>query len=182
MKIIAALILAALAGAFAWKTTQEESKGPGFEVVSKETAQALEVISMPFGGETFSFEVADDLPAIQKGLSGRATIPDGTGMLFIDDTSRIQSYWMVDCLTDMDICFVSAAGKVTAVHTMPKELPRGENEPVPVYHARLPRYSSNLPAKYAIETPPGTNKRLGIKPGMAFDTIDWRAVDKLREK
>lgn len=182
MKILAALLLIAVGSAFAWQASQGDSKGPGFKVVSAETKDALEVIELPFGGETFTLEVADDVPSIRKGLSGRAEIPAGKGMLFIDDRSRVQNYWMIDCLTDIDICFVSANGKVTAVHTMPKEPLRGEGEPVPVYEARLPRYSSNLPAKYAIETAPGTNKRLGIKPGMTLKDIDWRAIDKLREE
>lgn len=183
MKIIASVLVAVAGAGFAYEASRQDGRGDGdtgFEVVSKETATALEVIRFPFGGEAFSFEVADDLAAIQKGLSGRTELPGGTGMLFIDDRARIQSYWMVDCLTDMDIAFVAPSGKVTAVHAMTKEPPRAEGEPIPVYHARLPRYSSNLPAKYAIETPPGTNKRLGIKPGTVVD-IDWAAIDTLRE-
>ncbi len=183
MKILASVLVALAGAGFAYQSSQQDGRqagDKGFEVVSKESANALEVIRFPFGGEAFAFEVADDLPSIQKGLSGRTEIPAGTGMLFIDDRARIQSYWMVDCLTDMDIAFVAPSGKVTAVHAMKKESPRAENEPIPVYHARLPRYSSNLPAKYAIETPPGTNKRLGIKPGTVID-IDWSAIDSLRE-
>ncbi|MDA0803633.1 MAG: DUF192 domain-containing protein [Planctomycetota bacterium] len=176
IKLFGAVVLIAAGAGFAYQATQD--KGPGFEVVSAETKDKLEVIQFDFFGEPFKFEVADDLPAIKQGLSGRAEIPTGTGMLFIDDGARIQSYWMADCVIDMDIAFVAPSGKVTAIHTMKMDAPRGENEPVPVYHARLKRYSSNLPAKYAIETPAGTNERLGVKPGKKIE-IDWKAIDKL---
>ena len=180
LKLFGAVLLVGVGIAFAIQGVSGPESETGFTVVSKETADKLEVIRCSLGGESFDLEVADDLAATKKGLGGRESIPAGTGMLFIDSTVKIQSYWMLGCLTDMDIAFVAPNGLIRATYTMAKEAPRGANEPEAVFHARLKRYSSNLPAKYAIETPAGTNKRLKLKPGEKIE-LDWRAIDKLLE-
>ncbi|MCZ6836506.1 MAG: DUF192 domain-containing protein, partial [Planctomycetota bacterium] len=88
-------------------------------------------------GKSFVLEVASDLPAIEAGLSNRATIPDGTGMLFILPSSRKLKFWMKNCLTDIDIIYLDPNGRVTATHRMKAETPQGANETEKQYELRL---------------------------------------------
>jgi uncharacterized membrane protein (UPF0127 family) len=83
-------------------------------------------------------------------------------MIFVFPDVQVRGFWMKDCVTDMDIVYLDHLGYVTAVHTMRKELPRGPGEPQSIYEARLPRYSSVLPAQFAIELRAGRAKELGI--------------------
>ncbi|MFO0007464.1 MAG: DUF192 domain-containing protein [bacterium] len=102
-------------------------------------------------------------PSRQRGLGGVERIADDGGMIFVFPDVQMRGFWMKDCLTDMDIVYLDHLGYVTAVHTMRKELPRGAEEPQSIYEARLPRYSSLLPAQYAIELRAGRAKELGLR-------------------
>lgn len=114
-------------------------------------------------GVVFSLEVAADRPAIERGLMFRKTIPDGTGMLFIFPDAQVRSFWMKNCLTDIDIIFLDPQGHVTATHRMKAEPPKRDDETDAQYEARIPGYSSQWPAQFAIELPPGTLDQLNVR-------------------
>jgi hypothetical protein len=124
------------------------------------------------GGEVFRLEVAADTQARMRGLMERPRIePDG-GMLFIFPEPALQSFWMANCLVDIDIAYVDDRGVIVATHQMRAEpLPR-RGEPEWRYEARLARYPSRVPVRFAIELAAGTLRRLGIGPGdvIAMDT------------
>ena len=136
------------------------------------------VESVKIDGEWFHLELALDGASRFKGLSGRDHIePDG-GMLFVFKSPASQRFVMRDCFTDIDIIFLDAAGRITAMHHMPKEPPRNpDTEPIDnqatgtssKYEARLPKYSSRFPAQYVIELAGGTLERLDIKEGDQID-------------
>ncbi|MSR70105.1 MAG: DUF192 domain-containing protein [Phycisphaerales bacterium] len=125
---------------------------------------AIEQVTLQ--GKVFQFEVAANVADIARGLSNRAEIAANTGMIFIFPAGNERSFWMVDCLVDMDIAYLAADGTVLSVYSMKKEAPRGEREPVADYEARLKRYLSGPGAQFAIETPAGTNEALKIKTGV----------------
>ncbi len=83
-------------------------------------------------------------------------------MLFIFPKPRVQSFWMKDCLIDIDIIYLDPQGRVTATHRMKAEPPRRENETVQAYERRLPGYTSVYPALFAIELEAGTLEQLNI--------------------
>ncbi len=117
---------------------------------------------MEIAGKPFALTVSASDPTRQRGLGGIERIADDGGMIFVFPDVRVRGFWMKDCLTDMDIVYLDPLGYVTAVHTMRKELPRGAEEPQAIYESRLPRYSSVLPAQFAIELRAGRAKELGI--------------------
>ncbi|MFO0872850.1 MAG: DUF192 domain-containing protein [Phycisphaerales bacterium] len=126
----------------------------------------------------FALEVARDDKTREKGLGGRATLGDDAGMIFIFPDSRPRSFWMLDTLIDLDIIYVDPLGYVTAVHRMPAVAPRGKDESIDAYHARLKLYPSVSPAQFAIELKAGKAEELGIKPNEKIPA-DWERLKKL---
>ena len=116
-------------------------------------------------GEAFTLEVVTTRAAIEKGLGGRESIPENGGMLFVFPDVKARRFWMVECLVDIDIMYLDALGRITAIHTMPPEELRGEDESLLDYESRLPGYSSSYPAQFAIELIPGSFESLGIEVG-----------------
>ena len=98
-------------------------------------------------GRTFECRLALDEDARERGMGGVASIGPDEGMLFVFPGSEQHNFWMRDCLIGLDIAFIDAAGFVTAVHTMPAEPLRGEDESESAYYTRLKRYPSLTPAQ-----------------------------------
>ena len=113
-------------------------------------------------GEEYQLEVAQDEATRAKGLMGRTKIASDGGMLFIFPTSELRSFWMGNCLVDIDIMFLDANGRVTAIHTMKTEEPQREDEAEAAYQARMPGYSSVYATQLAIELRAGSIQRLGV--------------------
>ncbi|MCA9295871.1 MAG: DUF192 domain-containing protein, partial [Phycisphaerales bacterium] len=129
------------------------------------------------GEHTFTLELALTEDEWAVGLMGRPEIEPTGGMLFVYPTSRRLNFWMKFCETDIDVIFVDARGRITAMYAMPKEPPRREDESLPAYEARLPRYSSRYFAQFAIELAPGWLERLDLEVGQRLD-LDF---DRFRE-
>ncbi len=138
-------------------------------------ASGLPIEYINLQGTLFALEVAATDADIAKGLSKRAEIPPKTGMIFVFPGGNERSFWMIDCLVDMDIAYLSPDGTVLAIYTMKKEEPRGEKESELDYQNRLKRYLSGPGVQFAIETPAGTNDALKIKPGVKIP-IDRRVL------
>ncbi len=113
-------------------------------------------------GEEYQLEVAQDEATRAKGLMGRTEIASDGGMLFIFPTSELRSFWMGNCLVDIDIMFLDRYGRVTAIHTMKTEKPRKEDESEVDYSDRMPLYPSVYATQFAIELRAGSIERLGV--------------------
>ncbi len=116
-------------------------------------------------GHFFEFELALTSAQRQRGLMGRGTIPFDGGMIFVFEKEEEQSFWMANCLTDLDIAFLDSTGRIRATHTMRVEAPRGEHETREQYEDRMKRYPSNGPVSFAVEFKAGTLALLGLEPG-----------------
>jgi hypothetical protein len=127
--------------------------------------QTGETEKVTIGGQEFELEVVTTEEAIQRGLGGRTSIPHDGGMLFVFPNAQVRRFWMKDCLIDMDIMFLSALGRITAIHEMTAEPPRDENETEEAYELRLKGYTSLVTAQYAIELEHGRIAALGLKQG-----------------
>ena len=57
-------------------------------------------------GETFDLTIAADDASRTRGLGGVAEIPEHGGMIFAFRSAQPQGFWMIDCITDMDILYV----------------------------------------------------------------------------
>jgi len=122
-------------------------------------------VSVKMGSTQYNLEVADTPDKIIEGLSYRENIPQKTGMLFVMPKEQIHEFWMKDCLTDMDIIFLTTEGQIVNMENMIKERHKVSFETNESYQSRLKMYSSKYPAKYAIEIPSGDISRLGLEVG-----------------
>ncbi len=150
---------------------------------NKIDAKGLAKPEIVIGGENFKLEVAADYATRAKGLMGRKKIEDHGGMLFIYRQSAPLSFWMKNCLTDMDLIYLDRTGKIVAMHEMKKEPLQREDETQLQYENRLRGYPSRKPAQYVIEIKPGSNKRLKLKAGdqIKLDLLKLREI-VLREE
>lgn len=116
-------------------------------------------------GEEFQLRLSVDDVSRERGLKHETSIPDHGGMLFIfpDGKVGMQSFWMHECLVDMDLMFLDRRGIVTATHRMKVEPARREGESETAYQQRLRKYPSGYPAQFAIELKAGTLDRLNIR-------------------
>ena len=121
------------------------------------------------GEMTFNLELALSTERRRRGLGGRETLPADEGMLFAFPRAAQQRFWMYDCLMDIDIAYLDPIGYITAIHTMPKEAPRGVDELEVDYQNRLPGYPSRYPAQFVIELAPGMFETLGLEAGDRID-------------
>ena len=121
------------------------------------------------GEMTFNLELALSTERRRQGLGGRETLPADGGMLFAFPRAAQQRFWMYDCLMDIDIAYLDPIGYITAIHTMPKEAPRGVDELEVDYQNRLPGYPSRYPAQFVIELAPGMFETLGLEAGDRID-------------
>ncbi|NMA20821.1 MAG: DUF192 domain-containing protein [Lentisphaerae bacterium] len=113
----------------------------------------------------------------QIGLMGRKTLEEDQGMLFVRDHEEIMFFWMKNTLVPLDIVFLDRNGVVVKIRQMPVEAPQGPQESLDEYHQRLPTYSSEKPAAFALELKSGITDILQLKPG---DRIDLNP-DQLRK-
>lgn len=92
-----------------------------------------------------------------KGLMGRTELPEGAGMLFMFAEERPLSFWMKNTLIPLDILFFTAEGGFVSSATM-----------TPCTEDFCPSYSSNAPARYALEVPVGFAALHGVGRGWSM--------------
>ena len=159
-----------------------------FVMTACDERTAAGVESIKISGEWFHLELAADQPTRVRGLGGRDYLaPDG-GMLFVFPQPQVLQFVMRDCLVPIDVIFLDATGRITAMHTMPvepPEPPQAEDETDEDYRSRriayelaLPRYTSRFSAQFAVELAGGTLDRLGLEPGQKLD-IDLERLKTL---
>lgn len=95
-------------------------------------------------------------------------------MLFVFRRPEALGFVMRDCLVPIDIIFLDATGRVTAMHQMTLEEPRRPDEKPYAdalgrrrdpYEERLKIYRSNGPAQFAIELRGGMLDELSVSVG-----------------
>jgi len=123
------------------------------------------VMPVEMSGKTFQLDIVADNDTRNIGLGGRKEMDADKGMLFSFNDSKIRNFVMRDCYIDIDIIFLDSAGRITAMHTMPIENQRTDDESQSEYEQRLKRYSSRFNAKYAIELVGGMLETLNLEDG-----------------
>ena len=99
-------------------------------------------------------EVADTPARRERGLSGRAALAEGEGMLFPYAEPDRYGFWMPDMRFDIDILWIRA-GRI--VHVEPDV---SKDDPQRVYRP-------GEPADLVLELPAGTARRRGFQVGDA---------------
>ena len=105
------------------------------------------------GDNKYSLELATTPGQQEKGLSGRASMPQDHGMLFIFGGASDQCFWMKGMHFPLDIIWTDALHKV--VYMQP------DLSPSTYPHT----YCSTSAANYVIELNAGAVKRSGIHMG-----------------
>jgi hypothetical protein len=104
----------------------------------------------------FNVEVVSDRKALQQGLSGRSSMPDDHGMLFILDSSAEYSFWMKGMKLPVDILFFAEDKSLTGV--LPKLMPCKECQ----------TYKAPANTAFALEINAGLAEVLGFRTGDRF--------------
>lgn len=129
---------------------------------------------VPIAGRLFALELALTDEQHRRGLMDRAWLePDG-GMLFVYPYEQQLSFWMANCLIDLDLICLDDRGRIVALHSMSAEPLQRRGESQWDYHNRLPRYVSRRPARYAIEL------RAGMIDQLKLDIGDVIPLDRAR--
>lgn len=104
----------------------------------------------------FLVEVVSEPEDITKGLSGRTSLPQRQGMLFIFSKLEVHSMWMPNMYFPLDIVWLDAEKKILKIE---------ENvSPCSGTH-NCTSYSSFYPSKYAIELNAFDASRIGLNVG-----------------
>lgn len=111
-------------------------------------------------GQKFSVDVASTDKAQEKGLSGKKSLSDKGGMLFVFPASDFHTFWMKGMLIPIDIIFIDK----NTITTIYKNVapPRTPNETSPLYRP-------SIPSDKALEIKAGLSDKYGIKEG---DTVN----------
>ena len=113
----------------------------------------------------FLVELAVEPEERIRGLSGRAALSPGTGMLFVYDIESRFRFWMREMEFPLDIVWIGAGCQVVDISV---------NVPPPepgTSLADLPRYSPGVPALYVLEINGGEAEALGLGVG---DPVEFR--------
>ncbi len=115
-------------------------------------------------GAKLQVEVAESFTARNKGLMGRQSLDENSGMLFIFDQPKRLSFWMKDTYIPLSIGYFDENRFLKEVHHMkPQSLMEREQD--------LRSYGSECLCKYAIEVNKGWFSKNKVKVGMGFELI-----------
>lgn len=106
------------------------------------------------GGNQFSVEIADTVIAQARGLSGRDSLPENQGMLFLFSGSANRNFWMAGMKFPLDIIWINGDKIIGISENLP---------PATVVNAVI--YSSPAPADKVLEVNAGLAEKLNIKIG-----------------
>ena len=95
----------------------------------------------------------------QIGLSGRESLLEGTGVLFIFEGDQHLSFWMIDMRFPLDMVWIASSCEVVDV-TLNAPIPQPGQTP-----GELPRFSPQVPARFALEVNAGESETARLSPG-----------------
>ncbi len=128
-------------------TESVDMKGKYSEYLSYNRGQVI------FGSEIIPVFIADTNALRTRGLSGKKTLPQEYGMLFIFSTERQYSFWMKDMNFAIDMVWINGGGEVVHV----------ESDVAPETYPDM--FVSTDPALYVLEVNAGLARDLGLTAG-----------------
>lgn len=130
---------------------------PSFSMTNQiETASSVRI-----GTTTISVEIADTEELREKGLSGRPSLAESRGMLFLFATADRYAFWMPNMHFPLDIIWIDGTQIVGIDENVPPE--------TNFEHPRM--YRPPSPVNRVLEVPAGFAKSHGITIG---ETISYQ--------
>lgn len=131
---------------------------PAYQNVSAYIAEKnIEKRVIVLGHSAIIAEIVKDNDRLKLGLSGRESLPDGHGMLFVFPKEEFHGIWMKDMNFSIDVIWFNQYGEVIHV----EEDVEPETFPTVFGPQKL--------SKYVLEVPAGFVKREGIILGDKID-------------
>ncbi|MAZ40685.1 hypothetical protein CL654_01010 [bacterium] len=127
----------------------------GFLIIlpSYEGTQTDKRIPLTIGETELFVTLADTDQKRTVGLSGRPSLPEDEGLLFVFDRPGTYSFWMKDMNFPIDIIWIDENSQITEVthSVLPESFPE--------------TFSSQNPSKFVLEVNAGFSKENNITPG-----------------
>lgn len=101
---------------------------------------------------SIEIEVADNDQLRARGLMYRSSLPEDAGMLFIQDSEEMQSFWMKNTYIPLDILFVNSRKEIVTIQANTTPLKEWS-------------YASSEPARYVVEVNAGFSNRHNLNKG-----------------
>jgi uncharacterized membrane protein (UPF0127 family) len=111
--------------------------------------------SVTLHGQRFVTEFATTDAAREKGLMLRTELASDHSMLFVFPDTDLRYFWMKNTLIPLDILYFDTDRKLVS---MQLDVPPCKADP-------CPSYPSDRPARYVLELPAGTARRIGAIVG-----------------
>jgi len=142
---------------------RQDSPGSGMTSASTEApvygqSQELPFVQATLASRPVRLMLAKTAQQQMYGLMFRTALGADEGMLFCYDTPRQMSFWMKNTILPLDLIFFDADLRIT-------EFIKGMKPGIGVRDILLPRYTSALPAQYALELASGTIDAWSLRPG-----------------
>ncbi|MCC6222098.1 MAG: DUF192 domain-containing protein [Thermoleophilia bacterium] len=117
---------------------------------------ATDTLTIETAGGTveLAVELADSPGERSRGLMGRESLPERSGMLFLYEEDTRAAFWMKDTRIPLSIAFLDAGGRILAILDME-----------PCAADPCPVYDPGLAYRSALEVGRGAFARLGVAVG-----------------
>lgn len=112
-------------------------------------------VTVTLRGQHFTAELATHEAARERGLMMRTALAADHGMLFVFPDTAQRGFWMKNTLIPLDILYFDAKRKLVSAQ---QNVPPCKADPCPIY-------PSTGPARYVLELPAGTARRIGVRDG-----------------
>ena len=127
--------------------------GSIFLFSKQESIDKNQIKILKIGDKSLKLEIADTPKVRNRGLSGRKSLPDDTGMLFIFDQSGKYGFWMKNMNFAIDIVWIDEYFKVVDI----------DQEVTPDTFPEI--FYPSGPIKYVLELPGGKSQNYAIDIG-----------------
>lgn len=121
-----------------------------------------DIVVLRSGRGTVSVETVVSATARQRGLSGRASMKQGTGMFFVFPQEGVHEMWMKEMLFPLDVVWLDSYMRVVNINWDCRPCRKG---------GPCSTYSSGAPARYAIELNAGDAVALGFYEGLVVGVL-----------
>ncbi|MBU1293013.1 DUF192 domain-containing protein [Patescibacteria group bacterium] len=128
-----------------------------FFVATRVQAPAPPAATQVETSASFTYEIVSTDATREQGLSGRTSIPENYGMLFVFPQKDLHGFWMKDMQFAIDMIWIRDDGTIIGIEqeATPESFPQSFFPPEPV--------------RYVLETVPGEAERQGWTIGTQIE-------------